>query len=121
MSQEQVIVRKPSFVSGNSQDGILKLLDNLEDLGENTVNFMNKAWGMDLEEFHVLINKIRASLPPEFRRATRVVGDSDKIVSDARDEALAMREQAIEESNRVVAEARQMAAKLVERDRKSVV
>ncbi|MCL5104707.1 MAG: hypothetical protein M1133_11430 [Armatimonadetes bacterium] len=115
MSQEQVVVRRPSFLSGGgSQGDILKLLDSLEDMGDKSPQFCGKAWGLDLEEFHMLINKIRASLPDEVRRASRVATDSDKIVMAAREEAGMITEQASEQAGRVVDEARQMAAKLVD-------
>ena len=115
MSQEQTVIRKPAFLNGgNSQEDILKLLDSLEELAENTYSFLGKAWGMDVEEFHMLTNKIRASLPDEVRRASRVASDSDKIVGAAREEAEMVVEQATEEANRVVDEARQMASKLVD-------
>jgi len=114
MSQEQVVVRKPSFVSsGNDMDDILRLLDKLEDMAEDSIKVFGKMWLRE-EDFHVLINKIRASLPDEVRRASRVASDSDKIVLAAREEADMIKEQAIEESNRVVEEARQMASKLVD-------
>ena len=115
MSQEQTITRRPAFLNGgNSQEDILKLLDSLEELAENTHSFFGKAWGLDLEEFHMLTNKIRASLPDEVRRASRVASDSDKIVSAAKEEAEMVIEQATEEANRIVEEARQMASKLVD-------
>lgn len=116
MNQEQIIVQRPSFLSGrNSQEDILKLLDLLEELAESPrFKFFNRAWGLDLDEFHMLTNKIRASLPDEVRRASRVANDSDKIVSAAREEAAMIVEQAKEESARVVNEARQMASKLVD-------
>jgi vacuolar-type H+-ATPase subunit H len=115
MNQEQVVVRRPSFLSGRtSQEDILKLLDSLEELAENTQSFFGRAWGLNLEEFHMLTNKIRASLPDEVRRASRVANDSDKIVSAAKEEAGLIVEQANEEAARIVEEARQMAAKLVD-------
>ncbi|MCE5200218.1 hypothetical protein LLG39_14725 [bacterium] len=108
-------MHRPSFLSaGSNQEDILKLLDSLEDLAESTQSFFGKAWGLDLEEFHMLINKVRASLPDEVRRASRVANDSDKIVMAAKEEAELIKEQAIEESNRVMEEARQMASKLVD-------
>jgi cell division septum initiation protein DivIVA len=97
-----------------SQEDILKLLDGLEELAENAYSFFGRAWGVDLEEFHMLTNKIRASLPDEVRRANRVANDSDKIVSAAKEEAAVITERAIEESNRIMEEARQMAAKLID-------
>lgn len=115
MSDEQILVQKPSFLNTrSSQEDILKLLDGLEDLAENTYSLFGKLWGFDREEFFMLTNKIRASLPDEVRRASRVANDSDKIVSAAKEEAAMINEQAIEESNRIVEEARQMAARLVE-------
>jgi len=115
MSQEQIAVRRPSFTnSNNSQEDILKLLDSLEELAENTYAFFGRAWGLDLETLHMLTNKIRASLPDEVRRASRVASDSDKIVSAAKEEAEMIYEQATEEAKRVVEEARQMASKLVD-------
>jgi len=115
MSQEQTVTKRPAFLhGGNSQEDILKLLDSLEELAENAHSFFGKAWGLDLEEFHMLTNKIRASLPDEVRRASRVANDSDKIVAVAKEEAEMIIEQATEEANRIADEARQMASKLVD-------
>lgn len=115
MNEDRILAQRPSFLNGrSSHEDILKLLDSLEELAENTHSFFGKAWGLDLEEFHMLTNKIRASLPDEVRRASRVANDSDKIVSAAKEEAEMISEQATEEANRVVEEARQMAAKLVD-------
>ena len=115
MSDERIVLQRPSFMSGRgSQEDILKLLDGLEELAENSYSFFGRAWGVDLEEFHMLTNKIRASLPDEVRRASRVANDSDKIVSAAKEEAAVISEHATEEASRVVEEARQMAAKLID-------
>jgi len=115
VSTEQIIVRRPSFLNtGTPQEDVLKLLDSLEDLAEGSYRLFGKAWGLDLDEFHMLTNKIRASLPDEVRRASRVANDSDKIVSAAKEEADLIVEQATVESNRIVDEARQMASKLVD-------
>ena len=115
MNDERIVVQRPSFMSGRgSQEDILKLLDGLEELAENAYSFFGRAWGVDLEEFHMLTNKIRASLPDEVRRASRVANDSDKIVSAAKEEAAVITERATEEANRVVDEARQMASKLID-------
>ena len=115
MNQERTVVQKPSFkTSKHSQDDILKLLDNLEELADDAYRFFGRAWGLDLEEFYMLTNRVRASLPDEVRRASRVANDSDKIVSAAKEEAKMIQEQGVEEAGRVVEEARQMAARLVE-------
>lgn len=115
MSDERIVLQRPSFMSARGgQEDVLKLLDGLEELAENAYSFFGRAWGVDLEEFHMLTNKIRASLPDEVRRASRVASDSDKIVSAAREEAAVITERATEEANRIVDEARQMAAKLID-------
>lgn len=115
MAQEQVVIRKPSFLSSVSpQEDILRLLDNLEELAQNTTLFMGKLWCLDDEEFHVIINKIRAALPDEVRRANRVMNDSDKMVASAREEANVITEQATEEANRIIEEAKHMSARLIE-------
>ena len=67
INQDQSVVRRPFLNGGGNQDDILRLLDDLEDLAENGTSFFGKAWGLDLEEFHMLINKVRASLPDEVR------------------------------------------------------
>ena len=114
MSQEQLIVRKLSNLSRSSQEDVLRLLDNLEEMAEDAPKFMGKTWGLDADDFFALTNKIRASLPDEMRRASRVASDSDKIVGAAREEAEMILEQAREEADRIVEDARQMAAKLVD-------
>jgi len=115
MSDERIVVQRPSFMtSRSSQEDILKLLDSLEDLAEGAYSLFGKLYCVDKEEFYMLTNKIRASLPDEVRRASRVANDSDKIVSAAKEEADIIKEQAVEESNRIVDEARQMAAKLID-------
>lgn len=115
MSQEQTIIRRPSYLSNlNPQEDLVALLKDLEDLADEPYAFMGRAWGLNLEEFHMLTNKIRASLPDEVRRASRVANDSDKIVSAAKEDAEAITEQATREANRIIEEARQMAAKLVD-------
>jgi hypothetical protein len=115
MSEERIGVRRNSYISGsNPQEDILKLLDGLEELAENAYSFFGKAWGVDLEEFHMHTNKIRASLPDEMRRASRLTSDSEKIVSNANEEAEEVKQKAVKEANRIVDEARHMAAKLID-------
>lgn len=116
MSQDNIMVRRSSFLNGrNSNDDILKLLDSLEELAEQkTLSWFGRYWGLNIEEFHMLTNKIRASLPEEVRRARSVTSDSDRIVSAAKEEAEMIVEKAIEESNRIVDEARQMASRLID-------
>ncbi|MGQ9454747.1 MAG: hypothetical protein ACUVRS_06060 [Armatimonadota bacterium] len=115
MNQDQGMTRRQSFYGiASAQEDILKLLDSLEELAERSYSLFGKAWGLDLEEFHMLVNKIRVSLPDEVRRASRMATDSDKIIASAREEAEAIVQQARKEAERIVEEARQMAAKLID-------
>jgi len=44
------------------------MLDKLEDLVDNGYcEVWGRAYGIKIEEFHMLINKVRASLPDEVR------------------------------------------------------
>jgi cell division septum initiation protein DivIVA len=89
-----------------------KLLDRLEDLVEGSRHFFNKAWGVDLEEFYILTNKIKASLPDDVRKATRLTKDSQRIVDEARMEAEQVVERAKKEAERLVVDARSEAERL---------
>ena len=115
MNQEQSPNRRRSFIGDRTSEvDVLKMLDKLEELVEGAVHLFNKAWFVDLEEFFVLTNRIRASLPEEVKRASRVAVDSDKIVGAAREEASLMAGQAREEAARIIEAAGQEAARLVD-------
>ncbi|HOM71804.1 MAG TPA: hypothetical protein PLP86_06115, partial [Armatimonadota bacterium] len=92
---------------------ILKLLDKIED-AVDVREFMGRAWGVQIEEVTMLINKIRASLPDEVRTATRLASDTDKIVSAAKEEARIFVENARQEAASIVEEAKVQASQLVE-------
>lgn len=115
MSQEQTPIQRYPFLSQRgSEVDILKLLDKLEDVIDDGYEWFHRSWGVKTEEVHMLINKIRASLPDEVRTATRLASDSDKIVSAAKEEARIFVENAREESGKIVEEARSSAAQLVD-------
>lgn len=106
-------MRPGSVLSG---DGVAidvpKLIDRLEDLVGGSRHFFNKAWGIDLEEFYILTNKIKASLPDDVRKATRLTKDSQRIVEEARMEAEQVLERARKEADRLMTEARTEAERL---------
>jgi len=115
MNQEQIVVKRPAYLNDRgSENDILRLLDKLEDLADGSFELWHRAWGLNLDEFHMLTNKIRASLPDEVRRASRVAGDSDRIVAAAREEAQMIIDQAREEEQRIIAEARDRQKRLIE-------
>jgi len=116
MNEEQTPIPRYPFLSQRGPEvDILKLLDKLEEVVENSLfEIWGRAYGIKTEEFHMLINKVRASLPDEVRTATRLASDSDRIVSAAREEARVMVEHAREEAAQLVEEAKAEAARLVE-------
>lgn len=113
--EEQEAPRRRSFIGDRSSEvDVLKMLDKLEELVEGSVHLFNKAMFVDLEEFFVLTNRIRASLPEEVKRASRVAIDTDKIVASAREEAAQMGEEASREVARIIDAAKTEAARLVD-------
>lgn len=115
VNEEQVTVTKPNFVSDRgSEVDVLKMLDKLEELVEGSMHLFNKAWFVDLEEFFVMTNRIRASLPDEVKRASRVATDSDKIVGSAREEAARILEESREDADRMIAMASEEVSRLVD-------
>lgn len=115
MDEERNAERKPSFITDrNSETDVLRMLDKLEELVEGSLHLFNKALFLDLEEFFVLTNRIRASLPDEVKRASRVATDSDRIVAGAREEAERMLAYAREESERLIETAKSEVPKLID-------
>lgn len=92
---------------------ILKLLNELESLIENRTVFMSITYGFHPDEFLDLTNKIRASLPEEVKRATRVTAESTSIVDGARLTAEQTIEEANAESERITREARATGERLM--------
>lgn len=93
---------------------ILKLLDDLEEHVEASKQVMNKALWVDLDEFFARTNKIRASLPEEMKRATRISKEGQRILDDAREESTRLLEDARAEAERTVSVARAEAERLIE-------
>ena len=93
---------------------VMKLLDELEEHVEGSKQVMNKALWVDLDEFFARTNKIRASLPEEIKRATRIAKEGNRILEDAKEEARRLIEEARAEAERTVGTARAEAERLVE-------
>jgi len=115
MTQDQLTVQRPPFLAARDAEvDILKLLDRLEEQVEQSMHLFNKAMFVDLDEFFVLTNKIRASLPDEVKRASRLASDGDRMVAAAREEAARILDQARAEATGMTEEARRQAAVLVD-------
>jgi pantetheine-phosphate adenylyltransferase len=85
---------------------ILKLIDALEDLVEQTRwRMFHRVYGVDEDAFFTLTNKLRASLPEEVKTAARITRDSERILADAQDRA-----------ERIITDAKEQAALLVSND-----
>lgn len=85
---------------------IIKLLNELERLIDEQRSVMGITWTYHPDDFHDIANKIRASLPEEVKRASRLTAESDKIVDGARETAEQTLEDATLEADEIVREAR---------------
>lgn len=94
---------------------ILKLLTELEDLVENTKHGpLGILFGFPEDQFHMTIMKIRANLPEEMKRASKLVREQERIVEETREGAERIKEearlQALADYERRKAEAEQLCA-----------
>jgi len=85
---------------------IIKLLNELEQLIDEQKTVMSLAWNFHPEDYHDITNKIRASLPEDVKKASRVTAESDKIVDGARETAEQTLEDATVEADEIIREAR---------------
>lgn len=85
---------------------IIKLLNELERLIDEQRSVMGITWTYHPDDFHEIANKIRASLPEEVKRATRLTAESDKIVDGARETAEQTLEDATLEADEIIRESR---------------
>jgi cell division septum initiation protein DivIVA len=134
-----VVVRANLARKGESKIDILKLLEELEAIADRLSRRVIKLIsGKELDQLFSLINRIRATLPEEVDRASRITGDGERILARAREEAAnvttnAQREaenlsqsahrdadeilsQARAESERIILQAKEQAAVLVSGD-----
>ena len=92
---------------------ILKLLNELERLIEDQKTLMGITYNFHPDDFLDITNKIRATLPEEVKRASRVTAESDKIVDGAREAAEATLEDATSEADQIIRESRMNAERLM--------
>jgi len=104
---------------------ILKLLTELEDIVENSPKRLGLMFGFDEDKFHMTIMKIRANLPEEMKRASKLARETERIVeesqqnverlvNDARQAARAEIERGKTEAQRLREEAQAEAANLLQ-------
>ena len=92
---------------------ILKLLNELERLIEDQKTVMGLTLNFHPDDYLDITNKIRATLPEEVKRASRVTAESDKIVDGARETAEQTLEEATSEADQIVREARANAERML--------
>lgn len=85
---------------------IIKLLNELERLIEGQKTFVGLTYDFHADDYLDITNKIRASLPEEVKRASRLTAESDKIVDGAREAAEQTLEDATVEADEIVRESR---------------
>jgi len=85
---------------------IIKLLNELERLIEDQKTVMGLTVNFHPDDYLDITNKIRASLPEEVKRASRVTAESDKIVDGARETAEQTLEDATSEADQIIRDAR---------------
>ena len=92
---------------------IIKLLNELERLVEEQPTLMGFTYKFHPDDFLDILHKIRASLPEEVKKASRVTAESDKIVDGARETAEATLEDATMEADEIVRESRVNAERML--------
>ena len=85
----------------------LELINRLEDLVDRETKWhvFRRAWGVDEDKFFTLLNRLRASLPEDLKRASSIAKDSDRILAEAHEHA-----------SGILAEAQEQAALLLAND-----
>ena len=91
-----------------------RLIDDLETRVESSKQILNHAIWVDLDEFFELTRRLKANLPDEIKRATRVSREGNRIVEDAREEARRMLDEARSEAERLLRTARAEAEHQIE-------
>jgi len=93
---------------------IIKLLNELEYLIENTRTIgMGFAYNFHADDYQDLTNKIRASLPDDVKKASRVTAESEQIVDGAREAAEQTLDDATAEAEHISREARLNAERML--------
>jgi vacuolar-type H+-ATPase subunit E/Vma4 len=96
---------------------ILKLLTDLEEVLESARRLPGGLlMRFDDEKFHYLIMKIRANLPEEMKRASKLVRDTERIVEETKEHA----ERVMADAKRAALAEMEASKKDVERQRESL-
>lgn len=91
----------------------LKVLEELESLVEDSKGILGFRH-IDMDEFSMLVSKVRASLPEDVRRAGRITQNTDRILEAAQSEADLAIVAGRDEATQIVSEARVRAQAMVD-------
>jgi predicted TIM-barrel fold metal-dependent hydrolase len=93
---------------------LFRLLDELEELPERAKHLpFNTLIGFNSEQFYYLVLKIRANLPEDMKKAHRVAKDSERIVDQAKDVAAQQVESSRLHANDMMEQAKREAERMV--------
>jgi F0F1-type ATP synthase membrane subunit b/b' len=95
-----------------TQVDIPALLDQMGDMVEGSKQFFGRRL-INEEEFFFLLNRIKAALPEELRKAGRLARDTERYKTEARAEAEEIKARAYQEAEKIIKEAEAKAAQLV--------
>ena len=110
-------ITRSANADGPTKMDILRLLDELTKLVDDTPHFGPVTWGLNRDEISMQIAKIRASLPQELKAAVSTVRETDRILETARQDASLAMDAAKKESDRILADARRDSERLIEEAR----
>jgi cell division septum initiation protein DivIVA len=96
---------------------ILRLLEDLKKMIEETPHFGPITWRLNREEMVMKITQVRAALPQELKAAVSTVRESERIIDTAREDASSTLENARKEAERIIAEAKSDADRIIEQAR----
>ena len=100
----------PRFVAPPKESAdIFRLLSELEDLVEKAPKKLGMMFGFDEDRFHMTVLKIRANLPEEMKRASKLARESERIVEESRSHA-----------DQIIQETRKQAVSEMERGKQDV-
>lgn len=96
---------------------VLRLLENLNGLAEKPRSFLGITFGFNRQEFQIMIDRIKGSLPREVKDASNLLRETERVKEGAEDEASRIVDQGRREAARVIEESNQQAARLLDQAR----
>ncbi len=93
---------------------VLRLLENLNSLAEKPRSFLGITLGFNRQEFQIMIDRIKGSLPREVKDASNLLRETERVKEGAEDEAGRIIDQGRREAARVIEDSSQQAARIIE-------